>query len=87
MITKATAFLGVALYILFKCDVKHCMHCLVLTDTYLYTFTKGRTYLVNHKWRLSVCLRYGVGCYPCACSYLALTIQLCERERQITVGN
>ena len=45
MITKATAFLGVTI----KFDDRHRFHCLVLTDTYLYTgdLTKGKTYSEN----------------------------------------
>ena len=68
MIIKATAFLAWPLYILFKCDVRHHLHCLVLRDTNLYKFTKGKTYLVNQRWRHSTCLQhpcYDVGCYPC----------------------
>ena len=43
------------------------LHCLVLTDTNLYNFTKGKTYHVNQRWRHTTCLqhpRYDVGCYP-----------------------
>ena len=35
------------LYILFKCDVRHRLHCFVCTDTHLFNFTKGKTDLVN----------------------------------------
>ena len=55
------------LYILFKCDVRRRLHCLVLTDTNLYKFTIGKTYLVNRRWRHTTCLQhpcYDVGCYP-----------------------
>ena len=56
------------LYILFKCDVRHCLHCFVCTDTHLFNFTKGKTDLVNQRWRRTTCLKhqcYDVGCYPC----------------------
>ena len=46
------------------------MHCLVLTDTDLYSLTKGKSYLAKQKWRRSTCLRdqwYDVGCHPCVC--------------------
>ena len=59
------------LYILFKCDVKHRLHCLVLTVTNLYIFTRGKTNLVNQRWRHTTCLQhlcYDVGCYPCITS-------------------
>ena len=59
---------GHSLYILFKCDARHCLHCLVLTDTNLYKFTKGKTYLVNQRWRHTTCLQhpcYDIGCYQC----------------------
>ena len=55
------------LYILFKCDVRHRLHCFVCTDTYLFNFTKGKTDLVNQRWRRTTCLQhqcYDVGCYP-----------------------
>ena len=55
-------------YILFKFDVRHRLHCLALTDTNLYKLTKGKTYLVNQRWRHTTCLQhpcYDVGCYPC----------------------
>ena len=44
------------------------MHCLVCTDTDLYSLTKGKSYLAKQKWRRSTCLRdqcYDVGCHPC----------------------
>ena len=44
------------------------MHCLVFTDTDLYSLTKGKPYLAKQKWRRSTCLRdqcYDVGCHPC----------------------
>ena len=44
------------------------MHCLVFTDTDLYSLTKGKAYLANQRWRRSMCLRdqcYDVGCHPC----------------------
>ena len=50
-----------------KWDVRHRLHCFVLTDTYLYNFTKRKTYRVNHRWRHTTCLQhpcYDVGCYP-----------------------
>ena len=56
------------LYILFKCDVRHRLHCFVCTDTHLFNFTKGETDLVNQRWRRTTCLKhqcYDVGCYPC----------------------
>ena len=40
MIIKAAAFLGV--YILFKCDVRHRLHCLVSTDTNLLNIYEGK---------------------------------------------
>ena len=43
------------------------MHCLVFTDTDLYSLTKGKSYLAKQKWRRSTCLRdqcYDVGCHP-----------------------
>ena len=43
------------------------MHCLVFTDTDLYSLTKGKAYLANQRWRRSTCLRdqcYDVGCHP-----------------------
>ena len=55
------------LYILFKCDVRHRLHCVVCTDTHLFNFTKGKTDLVNQRWRRTTCLQhqcYDVGCYP-----------------------
>ena len=57
-----------SLYVLFKWDVRHRLPCLVLTDTYLYNFTKGKTYPVNQRWGHTTCLQhpcYDVGCYPC----------------------
>ena len=56
------------LYILFKCDVRHSLHCFVCTDTHLFNFTKGKTDLVNQRWHRPTCLKhqcYDVGCYPC----------------------
>ena len=44
------------------------MHCLVFTDSDLYSLTKGKAYLANPRWRRSTCLRdqcYDVGCHPC----------------------
>ena len=44
------------------------MHCLVFTDTDLFSLTKGKSYLAKQKWRRSTCLRdqcYDVGCHPC----------------------
>ena len=44
------------------------MHCLVFTDTDLYSLTKGKSYLAKQKWRRSTYLRdqcYDVGCHPC----------------------
>ena len=55
------------LYILFKSYGRHRMHCLVFTDTDLYSLTKGKAYLANQRWRRSTCLRdqwYDVGCHP-----------------------
>ena len=55
------------LYILFKRDVRHRLHCFVCTDTHLFNFTKGKTDLVNQRWRRTKCLKhqcYDVGCYP-----------------------
>ena len=34
-------------YILFKGDGRHRMHCLVFTDTDLYSLMKGKAYLAN----------------------------------------
>ena len=54
-------------YFLFKCDVRHRLHCLDLTDTNLHNFTKLKAYLVNQRWRHTTCLQhpcYDVGCYP-----------------------
>ena len=68
MITKARAFLGWPLYILFKSDGRHRMHCLVFTDTNLYSLTKGKSYLAYQRWRRSTCSRdicYDVGCHLC----------------------
>ena len=59
------------LYILIKCDVRHRLHCFVCTDTHLFNFTKGKTDLVNQRWRRTTCLKhqcYDVGCYPWALS-------------------
>ena len=47
MITKATAFLGMIINVLSKWDVRNRLHCLVLTDTYLYNFTKKFTKVVT----------------------------------------
>ena len=55
------------------------MHCLVFTDTDLYSLTKGKSYLAKQKWRRSTCLRdqcYDVGCHPCM--YIFSKIQLFE---------
>ena len=44
----------------------HHLHCLDLTDTYLYNYTKGKTYRVNQRWRHTTWLQhpcYDVGCY------------------------
>ena len=44
------------------------MHCLVFTDTDLYSLTKGKAYLANQRWCRFTCLRdqcYDVGCHPC----------------------
>ena len=54
-----------SLYVLSKLDVRHRLHCLLLTDTYLYNFTKGKTYRVNQRWCHTTCLQhpcYEVGC-------------------------
>ena len=43
------------------------MHCLVFTDTDLYSHTKGKIYLANQRWGRSTCLRdqcYDVDCHP-----------------------
>ena len=61
------------LYILFKCDVRHRLHCFVCTDTHLFNFTKGKTDLVNQRWRRTTCLQhqcYDVGCYPWICVFI-----------------
>ena len=52
------------------------MHCLVFTDTDLYSLTKGKAYLANQRWRRTTCLRdqcYDVGCHTPASNlgYLA----------------
>ena len=60
-------FLAWSLYVLSKWDVRYRLHCLVLTDTYLYNFTKGKTYRDNQRWRHTTCLQHPcnyVGCYP-----------------------
>ena len=65
------------LYILFKCDVRHHLHCFVCTDTHLFNFTKGKTDLVNQRWRRTTCLQhqcYDVGCYPCPVRCFLLTV-------------
>ena len=52
------------------------MHCLVFTDTDLYSLTKGKSYLAKQKWRRSTCLRdqcYDVGCHPCSILYLYIS--------------
>ena len=56
------------LYILFKSDGRHRIHCLVFTDTDFFSLTERKSYLVKQKWRRSTCLRnqcYDVGCHPC----------------------
>ena len=58
---------GLYSYILFKSDVRHRMHCLVLIKTNLYIFYDGKTNFVNQRWRHTTCLQhpcYDVGCYP-----------------------
>ena len=40
-------FLAWSLYGRSKWDFRHSLHCFVLTDIYLYTFMKGKTYRVN----------------------------------------
>ena len=43
------------------------MHCLVFTDTDLYSLMKGKAYLANQRLHRSTSLRdqcYDVGCYP-----------------------
>ena len=43
------------------------MHCLVFTDTDMYSLTRGKAYLANQRWRRSTCLLdqcYDVGCHP-----------------------
>ena len=56
-----------SLYVRPKWDVRHRLHCLVLTDTYFNNITKGKTYRVNQRWCHTTCLQhpcYDVGCYP-----------------------
>ena len=56
------------LYILFKCDVRHRLHCLVWSDTHLYNFTKGKTLPCNQRWIHTTRLQnqcYDIGCFPC----------------------
>ena len=58
------------------------MHCLVFTDTDLYSLTKGKAYLANQRWRRSTYLRdqcYDVGCHPC--SFLKSGIFLLFRKK------
>ena len=60
-------------------------HCLVTTDTYLYNFTKGKTYLVNQRWRHTKCLQhpcYDVGCYPCSQVFLNFSLGMTVRVRK-----
>ena len=55
------------LYVWAKWDVRHHLHCLVLTDTYLYNLTEEKTYHVYQRWRHTTCLQhpcFDVGCYP-----------------------
>ena len=76
------------LYILFKCDVRHRLHCFVCTDTHLFNFTKGKTDHVNQRWRRTTCLQhqcYDVGCYPW---YRALAPSICvvnTTEKQFSI--
>ena len=82
MIVKATAVLGVPIIYSVKCDVRHRLHCSILTDTNLYKFTKGKTNLVNQRWRHTTCLQhpcYDVGCYPCF--YDTLHYSSCVMEK------
>ena len=69
------------LYILFKSDGRHRMHCLVFTDTDLYSLTKWKSYLAKQKWRWSTCLQdqcYDVGCHPCI-----IALMKCEDHHTI----
>ena len=55
------------------------MQCLVITDTDLYSLTKGKSYLAKQKWRRSTCLRdqcYDVGCHPWYLLYLYTNTRL-----------
>ena len=80
-------------HILFKSDVRHCIHFLVFTDTDLYCLTKGKAYLANQRWRRPTCLQDqcdDVSCYLCMRQlmrflYLShMTEELhCSREVQI----
>ena len=57
-----------SLYVRSKWDTRYRLHCLVLTDIYLYNFTKGKTNHVNQRWCHTTCLQhpcYDLGCYPC----------------------
>ena len=55
------------------------MHCLVFTDTDLYSLTKGKSYLAEQKWRRPTCLQdqcYDVGCHPWSLSLWLAVIKL-----------
>ena len=51
-------FLAWSLYVRSKWGVRHRLHCLVLTDTKLYNFRKGKTYSANQRWRHTTCLQH-----------------------------
>ena len=64
---KANGISGRDYYIVYSSVMFGTVHCLVLTDTYLYNFTKGKTHLENQRWRHTTCLQhpcFDVGCYP-----------------------
>ena len=64
------------------------MHCLVFTDTDLYSLTKGKSYLAKQKWRRSTCLRdqcYDVGCHPCIKKMFRTTFFLVKQGSKIAL--
>ena len=48
---KGKGISGCDHYINFKWDIRHRLHCLVSTDTYLFNHTQGKSYLLNQRWR------------------------------------
>ena len=72
-----------SLYVRSKWDVSHCMPCLVLTDTYLYNFTKGKTYSVNQRLRHTMCLQHP--CYDAGCYLRSLCVSQCGDWMKILI--